>query len=691
MNRILSGLLAVVASGQATADHILEETVITGRHDARTVELVDVIAVAPDPARLLYKAPGANVVANGPLTGIPQIRGLFGPRIAVTLDDTFLAPAGPNWMDPPISYAATAQLESLKVYRGIAPVSVAQESLGGVIVAQTRRLDFTDSDRWNVDARLQTSAQTVNDGYQLDGNVQAANAHQRVRLAVMHQSGDDAEFPGGTLLPTAYERTRVDLGYGVRWGRHSVQIDYGRIDTGEAGTPALPMDIGYFDGDLIDVTYRFDASDDLAFSATVFSNEIDHGMTNYQMRPAPASPGRWRQNIATTDNAGFRLQGSLNTDGAEWRFGVDGFEASHDSNIDNPNNPMFFVVNFNDARRQVLGAYLEQDFSLGDDLRSEWGVRVNRAETDADEVNGTPAIMMPPAMALRDRFNGSDRDQSDTLVDVFGKLTWQASEHLALYAGMAKKDRAPSYQERYLWLPLEATAGLADGQLYTGNIELNAETAYQFELGFDYLSTEFSLRPRLFYQRIDDYIQGVPTPAGDPALMFVAMSNAMNGTNRAAPLRFENVEAELYGIDLDWEWHLNANWHLGGIVNVVYGERRDISDDLYRIAPPNTSAWLTRRWRDVAVTLEGVVYANQSNVSVTNREQTTPGYGVVNFSANWRVSDGLSLAVGADNLFDREYAPHLGGYNRVMNPDIGMLQRLPAQGRNLFARLSYQF
>jgi iron complex outermembrane receptor protein len=123
----------------------IEELVVSARHDSRTINVTDATSVSPDIAQLLHDAPGANVTTNGPITGIPQYRGLFGPRIAVALDNSLLAPAGPNWMDPPISYAITAQLEALEVYRGIAPVSVAQESLGGAIEARTRRIDFGDS------------------------------------------------------------------------------------------------------------------------------------------------------------------------------------------------------------------------------------------------------------------------------------------------------------------------------------------------------------------------------------------------------------------------------------------------------------------------------------------------------------------------------------------------------------------
>jgi iron complex outermembrane receptor protein len=686
---VSTALLTPIAPLAGAQD--LEELIVTARPDARVIDVTEALSISPDPARLLHQAPGANVTSNGPITGIPQYRGLFGPRIAVSLDGSLLAPAGPNWMDPPISYAVTAQLEALEVYRGIAPVRVAQETLGGAIDARTRRMAFGDSDEFALQGRVMGSGQSMNDGYQMDAELQAANDSHRLRAAAMLQYGDDAAFPGGRILPSSYERERFDLGYGYRRGDHSVQLDVGRNATGEAGTPALAMDIDYFDGDLFSASYRFEPGSGINLLATVFGSELDHGMTNYHLRPAPMAPALWRRNIATTDNLGFRVEASLDSEAGQWRAGVDGFSESHDSNIDNPDNPMFFVVNFNGAEREVYGLYLEHDRELGAGWGLELGARVNRVTSNAGEVNGTPAMMMPPAQALRDAFNDADRNTSLTNVDLVAKLSHRLSDSTLFYAGLAQKQRAPGYQERYLWLPLEATAGLADGQVYLGNIALDSERAGQFEVGIDFAGGGFSLHPRLFYYQIDDYIQGTPLEEGHPATRMVRMMNAMNGTDRADPLQFNNVEARLYGFDMDWSLRLGERLSLGGLVNYVRGERRDIDDDLYRIAPLNATLRLDYADGPWSATLETVAYAAQDNVSATNREQTSPGYGTVNLRGVWQATHSLQLALGVDNLFDREYAPHLGGYNRVRNPDIAMLQRLPAPGINLFGRVLYTF
>ena len=668
----------------------IEELIVTGRHDTRTIDVTEALSISADPANLLHDAPGANVTSNGPISGIPQYRGLFGPRIAVSLDGNQLAPAGPNWMDPPISYAVTAQLEVLEVYRGIAPVRLAQETLGGAIDARTRRMDFGAGDEFALQGRVLGSGQSVNDGYQVDAEIQASNSRHRLRLGAMRQDGEDAAFPDGDIRPSSYERERYDIGYGFRWGAHSLQFDYGHNDTGEAGTPALPMDIDYVEGDLASATYRYAPGQGIEVEATVYGSDLDHGMTNFHLRPAPPGP-MWRQNITTTDNLGWRITASVDTEAGRWYAGIDGFTESHDANIDNPNNPMFFVVGFNEAEREVFGVYLEHERQLAADWEADFGIRVNRVSTDAGDVNGTPAMMMPPAQMLRDTFNAADRDREETNVDVLAKFRYNWHDNAQLYLGLAQKQRGPSYQERYLWLPLEATAGLADGQLYLGNTALDSERARQIEIGMDYSSATLELHPRLFFYHIDDYIQGTPLAAENPGTRFVRMMNANTGNNRPDPLQFNNVEARLYGFDMDWTLRLTEQLSVGGLINYVRGERRDVNDDLYRIAPPNATLRLDYARSNWSASIEAIAYAEQDDVSVTNREQTSSDYATINLRGVWQASSNLQVALGVDNLFDREYAAHLGGYNRVRNNDIAMLERLPGLGMNVFGRVLYTF
>ncbi len=138
----------------------------------------------------------------------------------------------------------------------------------------------------------------------------AGNENHRIKIAAMTETGDDAEFADGDITPSEYERQRYDLGYGYQRGRHSIQPDYSNSDTGDTGTPALPMDIDFIEGDLYSLSYTFAVSADLTVEARIYGADLEHGMSNFHLRDAPAAP-MWRRNIANTDNAGLKLKATL--------------------------------------------------------------------------------------------------------------------------------------------------------------------------------------------------------------------------------------------------------------------------------------------------------------------------------------------------------------------------------------------
>lgn len=664
----------------------LEELLVTAEHDTRVFEPTKTLDVGPDSAALLRKAPGANVVSNGPLTGMAYYRGMSRFRISSRINGAVISPGGPNWMDPPLSYAPAAHLDRLEVYRGIAPVSSGQETIGGVVNATTWSGSFAEEGT-ALHGRVRTGARSVNDSTLLSGAFVLSDTNQRLKLSGLRERADDASFDGGDIVPTEYRRDRFDVGYGFRQGSHRVQVDFGRNETGDTGTPALPMDITYIDSDLYGLGYEF-AGARWQLDARVYYSQIDHGMTNYRLRPPPGDPSRYRRNTADGRNVGFTLAATW--DG--WTLGIDGHDERHNAEIDNPQAPQFFVDAFNDAERRVVGLFVQRQLPLAGDWSAELGLRYNRVTMDADPVDATPARMgMPPAARLRDGFDAADRSVTDNNVDAAARVFFAPRSELQYFAGISRKTRSPAYQERYLWLPLQATAGLADGRSYTGRIDLDPEVSREAELGVDWETSTLTVSPRLFYRDVKNYIQGTPSTNGD-AVMFVRMMNLMNGTSTADPLEFNNVDAAFYGFDLDWRYQLSGSWSLSGAVSYVRGERDDIDDDLYRIAPLNGYLAVDYRRESWGLSLEGLLYGRQNKVSATNAERTSDGYEVFNLQGFWQPTRELRLSLGVDNILDKEYEDHLAGVNRVAgNPDIAPGERLPGYGRNLFARLDYQW
>ena len=682
----------------------IEEITVVGVRDTHTVIVDDTLVATPDTAQLLRKMPGANVNKNGELTGIAQYRGMFGDRIQVSVDGAQINGAGPNAMDAPLHYAPVAILESLTINRGIVPVSKGQETIGGYVEANTYAGDFGTTANFEFSGRAYAGAQTVNSGDVLSGFFSVANDTHIFRGFVMQERADDLEFPDGNITPSEYERERFDLGYSFVTGAHEFSIDFARNNTKDAGTASLPMDILSIDSDLFRSRYTFSASEGV-FTVELSASDNEHWMTNYHLRRPPqtaaatADPMRFRRNWAVSENYGFALKYEQFADNGSWLYGIDGHFAEHRSIITNPNSTPFYISNFNDVNRDIIGAFVERQISLNARTGLETGIRVNHVSMDSVPVSanlnpmnmmmGMPVMMNNLAGSLSTQFNNDNVAQTDTNVDAFVRLSYQTDGDTTWYIGAARKTRSPSYQERYLWIPLEATGGLADGKTYIGNPNLNPEVAHEIELGLDLENSRYGIYPRIFYKRVSDYIQG--TPSTNVTANNFARMMANMGMGMPNPLQFTNVEARFYGLDIDSNYAVNDKITLRAILNIVRADRRDINDNLYRVSPDNVLVALDYRGNGWTGSIESVTYADQNRIAITNSELKTEGYSLVNVIARSSVADGIEVSFGAENLFDESYLDHLAAYNRAYNPDIASRARMPGLGRNFYARVMWNF
>ncbi len=685
MKHTLTSLLCLAAINSAQADPINLPTIsvdgVAGEATPLALPAVSTVAT-PDAGELLKKLPGANINRNGPLTSIAQYRGLFGDRVNVLIDGMQIRSAGPNTMDSPLSYIPATRLDTISLYRGIAPVSSGMETIGGTILANSKKPEFGHSQDFEFHGNTKAGYAENGDTYNAGIMGSLANENHRFHLSGSIDRGDDLEFDGGDIIPSEHERNTLGGGYAFQNGDLSASLNAEHHDTGETGTPALPMDIIYARGDHFTGNVKNIFTNGGELSAKLSYQKADHRMANYILRP-PRSMMMRRFALTDVKSNGLGVAYAI----SGWTFGVDADRADHNADIFNPGNAMFFVNNYKDVERDRYSLFGEKELSVGG-WNIETGVRYTRVNMDAGNVAtsmvNAPGMMGANFTILRDNFNNSDRSQDENLVDLAFNFSRPISAQLDFVGGLARKERAASYQERYLWVPLESTAGLADGNNYIGNVDLDPETAYQIELGFDWHSPRAAFSPHIFYHRIDDYIQGTPSTN-----MVANMLSGMMAPGKPAPLQFNNVDAELYGIDANWFFAISQNIQLDGTISYVRGERRDTSDNLYRIAPLTARTNLSYHQSNWHAGIEAVTVAKQNRISDENHEQKTSGYAIFNLSGNYQPTNHITLQAGINNLFDREYQDHLGGYNRISNnPDIAQGARLPGLGRSAYVGMN---
>lgn len=464
------------------------------------------------------------------------------------------------------------------------------------------------------------------------------------------------------------------------------------------------MDILSIDSDLFRSRYKYDGAD-FNLTAEFFGSDNEHWMTNYHLRRPPqdnmmtTGAMRYRQTFATSDNLGFSVKLEQYADNGTWLYGFDGHFTDHDGTVTNPNAAPFYLTNFNGANRDILGLFVERSLSLNDSVGLDIGARYNQVSMNTGTVGanmnpmslpaGMPVMMNNLAANLATSFNSADRDQTDNNFDWFARLSLEADNDITWYVGAARKTRSASYQERYLWSPLESTSGMADGKTYVGNVNLDPEVAHEIELGFDWDGDGFAFYPRMFYKDVSDFIQGTPSTNMVVNQLALMMSNM--GMGAPDPLQFNNTDATFYGFDVEARFDLSDRFTLRAIANVVRGERDDINDNFYRVSPDNILLALDYRGNNWLVSLESISYADQDRIAMTNLEQTTDGYSLLNLSGLIDFGMGAELRLGVENLLDEEYFDHLAAYNRAFNPDIAMRARMPGLGRNVYGRLMWYF
>ncbi|OKY27343.1 TonB-dependent siderophore receptor [Thalassotalea sp. PP2-459] len=657
----------------------IEEIVVLGERSTERIAVANIEVQHSDISESLRLVAGANVNKNGALTGIAQYRGLYGDRISTKVGGQTVIGAGPNAMDTPLSYSPSIITKSIELQRGIASVTSGIETLGGAINTTLKQADFSSTGKLELSTEFRLGYQDNADITSKAALTNIGSENAAFMAYIDKKKADNLSSADDRVIsPTGFTKTQSGFSTAIKFADNIIGINYHYNDTHDAGTPSLPMDIAFIyshRGQLFGKHSLRDGELNWQFGFM----DADHKMDNFQQR-MNMMPNMYRSNHAESNSISF----SIDWKNEALTLGVDGYKSDHNATITNPNNMMFSIKNFNDIEDQRISAFSEYQHQFSNHT-VKFGARIKRLSADAGDVSHHMAMMNPTVKELVMTFNQADRIQHDTNTDVTFDWLFPIFNHTQVQLSLAQKQRAPSYQERYLWVPMEATAGLADGNTYLGNINLKSETAKQVNLGLTYQQDKFVIIADTFYTRIDDYIQGIPN-MNMPVNMLAQMM-----MNSDTVLQFANVDAALSGLDGQIMYQFNEQWQLSSTVSYVRGKRKDIDDNLYRVAPLNGHIALQYRANNWHITSRFHAVSAQHKVANINNEQKSSGYSYIDLIGGYQWSNSLTLDFGITNLFDREYQDHLAAYNRVNGSDIPSMSRIPSTARNIWLAATFQF
>ncbi len=733
----------------------LPTIVITGSKDVRSPNQLDADQLRPlrpstsDTASLLRDVPGVSLYGAGGVSSLPAIHGLADERLRIQVDGMDLYAACPNHMNTPLSYIDPSQVESIKVWAGIAPVSAGGDAIGGAIVVESAPPGFAVAGqglltKGELGAFYRSNGQAS--GTNLAGSVASENFHLSYSGALAesdnYRAGSNFKsyaFTGraGRNLDldevgsSAYKTRNHVLSAALRGGAHLLEAKFSNQDMPYQLWPNQRMDMLSNDSNKLNLRYlgSFDWG---KFEARAFHETVDHFMDfgadkRYWYGAATGGSGTVASSacspISATCAAGMPMYTTSKTSGVTLRADValtpqDSLRAGleqHRYRLDDwwpPSGSGMWPGTFWNIRageRDRTAVYGEWEGRPHAQWLTLAGVRFEQVRTDAGAAQGyNPASngMAPmfnyqkrDADAFNARPHGRRFDQWD--MTLLAKYTINANQDLEF--GFAHKERAPSLYELYPWSTWQMAALMnnfvGDGNGYVGNPDLRPEKANTLSASFDWhgASRAWEFKATPYVTRVADYIDAVPwnsttnTPSAAPVV------------NGFAVLRYANQSARLYGIDLSGKMPL-ANTAIGefglkGLLNVTHGKNRTTGDGLYNIMPLNAKLTLTHKLGGWDNALEVVAVQSKDTVSRSRNEIRTPGYQLVNLRGSYSWGR-VRVDLGVENLFDKFYTLPLGGAyvgqgTTMSNPALPNYPQwgtgVPGAGRSFYAGLNIKF
>jgi len=651
------------------------------------------------------------------------------------LDGMDLIASCPNHMNPPLSYIDPTNIDNIKVYAGITPVSVGGDSIGGTIMVNSAKPEFAAAGAGNlVKGQISSFYRSNNDAY--GGNVSATFANESFSAnytgassqADNYKAGKNFKSTTATLnrshtLPldevgsTAYETTNHTLGFAFKRDNHILEAKFGYQNMPEQLYPNQRMDL--LDNEQKRVNLRYLGEFDWGkLESRVYHEAVSHFMEFGPDKQFLYTSGNTTQGMPMNSKgktSGATIKADLNLTakdtlrvGSEYQHYAlqDWWPAVTGSMGMGPNE----FLNINDGKRERLALFTELEKYVTTDLTALAGLRYEMVKTSAGMVHGYNASTAPTVISGMDMmnqkrdavaFNNSDRNKTDGNWDVtlLGRYMVNANNDFEM--GFARKVRSPNLYERYTWSTANMMAimnnTVGDGNGYSGDVNLKSEKAHTVSATLDWhaANRDWAIKATPYFTYVNDYVDAVQWNATTNAVSTTQINDAYT------TLRYVNQSARLYGLDVSGYMPLAQSsvgqFAVKGLLNYTHGENRATGDNLYNIMPLNGKITLTHNYQAWDNAVEVVMAKDKDRTSDNRNEIKTNGYSLLNLrsSYNWKQAR-LDLAV--ENLFDKQYALPLGGAYLgqgatmgINNSPIGWGTAVPGMGRSVNVGLTLKY
>ena len=614
----IAAAIAALPWGALAADTALGEIVIraekeeAGAAAVPAATLQSLRSATSDTASLLRDVPGVSLQGAGGVSSLPIIHGLADDRIRVKVDGMDLIASCPNHMNPALSYIDPTQVESIKVWAGISPVSVGGDSIGGSIVVNSAKPVFAKPGQGslfqgevgafyrsngnayggNLSAAYATESFNVSytgataksDNYKAGGNFKEAIYRSAVSPTVTGRIGHT--LPLDEVASTAYETRNHTLGLAFRGGKHLVEAKLGYQDLPYQLYPNQRMDMLDNEASRLNLRYlgQFDWG---LFEARAYHEKVDHFMDfgadkRYYYAAGSGGPAgvggsgngafcspmsatcAWGMPMYTASKTtGLGAKADINLTqqdllrvGGEYQmYKLDDWWPPSGGGMW-PNT--FWNIRNGERERTALFGEWEKKISL------QWqtlaGLRYEQVNMDAGMVHGYNLNTFPtnpapagPGNQTRDaaNFNNADRSKTDHNWDMTLLAKYTVSPTQDIEFGFARKTRSPNLHERYAWSTWQMAA-LMVNWVGDGNGYIGNLNLKPEKANTLSVTFDWHAVDRAWEFKATPYYTRVSDYID--AVRWDAATNAPRTTalpeNQFAVLKFMNQSARIHGLDL---------------------------------------------------------------------------------------------------------------------------------------------
>jgi len=597
-----------------------------------------------------------NLVRRGSYAWEPVVNNMQTERLSTTIDGMKIFYACTDKMDPVTSYVESGNLQSISLNSGLDGNPQATGNIGGSLDLKLRKAGF-DNDAFHASASV---------GHEWNGHVQvygadaALSSHRTyLNAGAFFRHADNYKVGGGDELQfSQFQKVNVFTNAGLRLAEKDMLEATFIFDRAtDVGYPALNMDVAKAEGLITSLSYKH-LFRKASWETKAYYNHITHEMDDTK-RPDVAihmdMPGKsWTAGVYSL------LTTSLKQHDLALNYDLYYNRLFADMTMYPGGAAPMYMVTWPDVGTLNTGMALTDNVRIARNQSLRLSAKVAWQQQRLNNEEGYHALKV--------FFPGMTDAYHQTTGRIAANYNFLIFKFLNCSIGAGWGSRAPTVTEAYGYY-LNNTFDQYD---YIGNPSLKNESAVELngalKCSMHNAQCTIGIEENVFL--FSNYIIG----------QFETRLSPMTVGAEGVKVYGNISHATIANASLTAEWQLTEQLRWNGKVGYSSGRDAD-GDPLPLISPVSWQTELQYHYKRLQVGAVVKGNARQSNYGEKYGETAAKAWTILNLAAQYQLSIvnyQLSIRVGVENLFDKQYATY-ADWNHI-----------PQKGRNIYMNLTFE-